>query len=109
VNWLEAFNIIRKESGMSLDELSEASGVPKGTLSKITAGITKSPSIETMRALVHAMGRTLDDLDPKEKEPTGIEASELSENEKLFMSLPSELRQEALRYMKYLVEQEGKR
>ena len=45
----------------------------------------------------------------KEKEPPGIEASELSENEKLFMSLPADLRQEALRYMKYLAEQEGRR
>lgn len=68
--WLEAFNDLRKRSGMSLDELSEKSGVPKGTLSKITSGITKSPSLETMRILVHAMGYTLDDLDPKEKAPT---------------------------------------
>lgn len=104
MDWLEAFNTIRKESGMSLDELSEASGVPKSTLSKITSGITKSPSIETMRTLVHAMGRTLDDLDPKEKEPTNIKVGELSEHEKIFTSLPPDLRQEALRYMGYLLE-----
>lgn len=64
--WLDAFNRMRKESGMSLDELSEKSGVPKGTLSKITSGITKSPSLETMRTLVYAMGYTLSDLDEKE-------------------------------------------
>ena len=64
MDWLECFNAIRKESGMSLDELSERSGIPKGTLSKITSGITKNPSISTMQILVHAMGRTLDDLDP---------------------------------------------
>lgn len=67
--WLEAFNRLRKESGMSLDELSEKSGVPKGTLSKITSGITKSPSLETMRMLVYAMGYTLSDLDEKENAP----------------------------------------
>lgn len=76
--WLDAFNKLRKESGMSLDELSEKSGVPKGTLSKITAGITKSPSLETMRLLVYAMGYTLSSLDEKESTPTpsgdGVEA-----------------------------------
>lgn len=61
--WVENFNKMRKESGMSLDELSEKSGVPKGTLAKITSGITKTPSLETMRSLVYAMGYTLNDLD----------------------------------------------
>lgn len=61
--WLETFNQMRKESGMSLDELSAKSGVPKGTLSKITAGITKAPSLETIKSLVYAMGYTLKDLD----------------------------------------------
>lgn len=70
MDWLDAFNEIRARSGMSLDELSSKSGVPKGTLSKITAGITKNPSIETMKTLVHAMGYTLDDLDKKRKAPT---------------------------------------
>lgn len=61
--WLDNFNQMRQESGMSLDELSDKSGVPKGTLAKITSGITKAPSLETMRSLVYAMGYTLDDLD----------------------------------------------
>ena len=52
--WLENFNDMRKLSGMSLDDLSEKSGVPKGTLAKITSGITKSPSLDTMRSLVYS-------------------------------------------------------
>lgn len=68
--WLDTFNKMRKKSGMSLDEICEKSGIPKGTLSKITSGITKSPSLETMRALVYAMGYTLKDLDD------GLEDSE---------------------------------
>ena len=35
--WLDSFNEMRKKSGMSLDELSEKSGVPKGTLSKTSS------------------------------------------------------------------------
>lgn len=61
--WLAAFNRLREQSGLSLDDLSDRSGVPKSTLSKITSGITKSPSIETIKSLVYAMGYTLADLD----------------------------------------------
>ncbi len=61
--WLDTFNEMRKESEMSLDEISAKSGIPKGTLAKITSGITKAPPLETMRKLVYSMGYTLDDLD----------------------------------------------
>ena len=44
----------------------------------------------------------------KKEKPTGIASDELSENERIFMSLPPDLRQEALRYMRYLAEQEGR-
>ncbi len=77
--WLDAFNELRKRSGLSLDEISRKSGVPKGTLSKITSGITKNPSIETMKTLVHTIGYTLDDLDPKGKKQSQlVSADELS-------------------------------
>lgn len=76
--WLDKFNEMRKNSGMSLDEISAKSGVPKGTLSKITAGITKAPPLETMRKLVHSMGYTLDDLDdnPQVKKNASLYSSE---------------------------------
>ncbi len=60
---LEKINEMRKSKGMSIDDLCEKSGIPKGTLSKITAGITKNPSVDTVKAIVYAMGYTLDDLD----------------------------------------------
>lgn len=75
--WLDTFNEMRKKSGMSLDEICEKSGVPKGTLAKISSGITKAPSLETMKSLVYAMGYTLKDLDE------GLEVSEhFSKDEK---------------------------
>ena len=85
--WLKNFNQMRQESGMSLDDLSEKSGVPKGTLAKITSGITKAPSLETMRSLVYAMGYTVDDLDrgiKTKKSPAPSEDS-AGENGKLSM------------------------
>ena len=65
MDWLDSFNALRRRSGLSLDEISPRSGISKSTLGKITAGITKNPSVETMKTLVHAIGYTLDDLDPK--------------------------------------------
>ncbi len=41
--------------------------------------------------------------------PPAVSPGELSETEALFMSLPAELRQEVLRYMRYLAEQQDKR
>ncbi len=74
--WLDTFNEMRKKSGMSLDEISEKSGVPKGTLAKITSGITKAPALETMKSLVYAMGYTLKDLDDGLEESDGFSAEE---------------------------------
>jgi len=76
--WLDTFNEMRKKSGMSLDEISAKSGVPKGTLAKITSGVTKAPPLETMRKLVYSMGYTLDDLDdtlPKKRNSPGTDES----------------------------------
>lgn len=56
-------NEIRREKNISIDELSDLSGVPKGTLSKITAGITTNPTLETVKAIARALGCRLDDFD----------------------------------------------
>ncbi len=111
MSWLDRLKKMKAVSKMTTKEIAEKSGLPEPTLEKIFSGQTKDPKLDTITQLVHFLGYTLDDLvpiDAQKKEPTSIEASELTENEKLFISLPPDLRQEALRYMKYLAEQEGK-
>ena len=44
----------------------------------------------------------------KEKKPAAKTGNQLPPDEELFMNLPSNLRQDALRYMRFLVEQEDK-
>lgn len=71
-------NEIRKRKGLSIDELCELSGIPKGTLSKITAGITTSPTLDTVRAIANALGCKLDDFDDSQdtrKSPGTAEAA----------------------------------
>ena len=63
MNLGERINKIRKEKGISIDELCELSGIPKGTLSKITAGITTNPTLDTVKAIARALGCRLDDFD----------------------------------------------
>ena len=60
--WLENLNRLKKSSNMTIEEISCASGVPKGTLNKLFAGQTKDPQLSTVSAVVHCMGYTLDDL-----------------------------------------------
>lgn len=67
-------NMYRIRAGLTIDALSERSGVPKGTLNKILGGQTKNPSITVMSALARALGRSLNDFDEAARLP-----SELSE------------------------------
>lgn len=59
---LEMIGIFRKEKGMTLDELSEKSGIPVSTIKKISAGITTDPNLSTVQAIAGALGCTVDDL-----------------------------------------------
>lgn len=60
---LELINVLRKEKGMSVEDLSIKSNVPLSTLSKITAGITQNPNYETVRAIARALGCSTDVFD----------------------------------------------
>ncbi len=77
-------NEIRKEKGISIDELCARSGVPKGTLSKITADITTNPTLDTVRAIAVALNCQLDDFDDPPRMvnhiPVSPEAMELAKD-----------------------------
>lgn len=112
MSWLDELRRMKANSGMTTKEIANGSSIPEPTLEKLFSGQTKDPKLNTVIQLVHFLGHTLDELTPNEgikKEPTSISADELTENERIFMSLPPDLQQEALRYMRYLVEREDKR
>lgn len=64
----------RRELGISVDELAKRSGVPKGTLSKLCAGINTNPTIATAEAIFRGLGCSFGDmigsdgLSPEERE-----------------------------------------
>lgn len=65
----ELIAMYRKKAGMTIDELAEKSNVPKGTLNKIIGGITKAPTLDTVKAIAKALGKNLSDFDDIEKTP----------------------------------------
>lgn len=90
-------NEIRKQKGMSIDDLCERSGIPKGTLSKITAEITTSPTLDTVRAIANALGCTLDDLaQGTKKSPSTAEAAPGEDVSNMFDKLNNLLVSEGL-------------
>lgn len=76
MDWFENLRALKAVSNMSMREISVKSGIPEPTLEKIFSGATKSPGVNTIQSLVHAMGYTLDDIDsgPNKKSPDTAEA-----------------------------------
>ena len=57
----EFVNNRRKELNMSVDDLVRRSGLPKGTVSKITAGINTNPTLNTIEAICRSLLCSLDE------------------------------------------------
>ncbi len=60
---LEVINVLRKQAGLTNEQLAEQSGVPLGTLTKITTGITKDPKLETLKAIARVLNCSLEAFD----------------------------------------------
>lgn len=88
----------RREIGMSIDELVNKSGVPKGTVTKIITGVTENPGIETLKAITYALGLTLEDLD-KEEKPADVGG--LDGQEERFVWLYRQLGDDGVRIIEY--------
>ena len=59
---LDYMNKRKKELKLTNAKLSELSGVPMGTLSKIMAGIIENPKLNTLQAIAKALECTIDDF-----------------------------------------------
>ncbi len=84
---LEKINIYKKQLGLTNEELAHKSGVPKSTIDKITAGVTYDPKLETVKAIVRALGKRLSDLDDMEPEIKMLATVTGDERKVLFSSL----------------------
>lgn len=60
---LERITDLRKQVGMTIDELSIRSGIPVSTLKKISAGLTANPTLDTVKAIARALNCSIDEFD----------------------------------------------
>lgn len=63
---IEYIKEIKKERGLTNEELSKLSGVSLGTLNKILSGHTTDPQFETVKAICKALNISLAALDDYE-------------------------------------------
>lgn len=101
-------SIYRKEAGLTIDELALRSRVPKGTINKIIAGTTKSPTLETVQNIASALGKTISDF----TEPTVIMKKSPSYSEgalKLADAYDNDLDYHGKRMVQLVVEEEQTR
>ena len=52
----ETLRALRLQAGLGLHELSEKTGIHRGNLSRLEAGIQKEPSADTLAALARGLG-----------------------------------------------------
>lgn len=88
---LERIEQLKKVKGLTNEQLAKLSGVPKGTIDKITAGATKDPKLETVKAIARALGCSISEFDDTKKTPVSTEVStgeiSLEESNNLLVTL----------------------
>lgn len=60
--WLENLKELKKKTGMTAKQISEAAKLPERTVTRIFSGETDHPRIDTIGLIVDAMGFTLRDI-----------------------------------------------
>lgn len=67
--WLDKLREMKRNSGMTSQEIADKSNISKSTIDKLFSGKTTEPYLKSTMAIVHAMGYTVDDLYDEQKKP----------------------------------------
>lgn len=105
---LEIINELKKNKGLTSEELSKKSGVPLGTLNKILSGVTKDPKLETLRALAKTLDCNLDDFDNNKNNLEKNSHKNNTEFMQILQSLNPDFQDYALKLIKSLLELQEK-
>ena len=60
--WLNNLKQLKEESGLTTKQIAERAKLPERTVSHIFSGNTNAPRMDTLRAIVYALGGSMDDL-----------------------------------------------
>lgn len=58
--WLDNLKELKKEKGMSVKQIAEATSLPERTVTRIFSGDTDNPYVDTIHRIVTALGGSLD-------------------------------------------------
>ena len=87
---------LKVESKLTTKQISDLSGIPESTISRILSGQTDNPSFDTICAIVKVMGGSLDKLTDI---TTGFDSADLSS----LVALYEKIIGEKNRYIKMLI------
>ncbi len=79
---LQQLKILKKQKGLTLQEISDLAGVPKRTVDDIFSGHTKNPRIDTVQAIEKALGLAPQWTEEEQAQGVGNHAIVLSQKEK---------------------------
>ena len=65
---LELWKKIKKEKGITIEEIAQKANLPKGTVQNIFCGYVPNPRINTIQAIEKALGITEETITLSEKE-----------------------------------------
>lgn len=85
---LDVLRQLKRQKKMTNKQLSQASGVPLGTINKLMSGVTDNPKLPTVQAIARALGTTVDGIAgsavaPEEAAPSGMSTLSLREEQLL--------------------------
>lgn len=87
---------MKEERKLTTKQISELSGIPESTISRILSGQTDNPSFDTICSLVRAIGGSLDEF-------TGIQSSADAPESLVLVDLYEKMIDEKNRLIKWLL------
>ena len=60
--WLDNLKELKKNKGMSVKQIAEATNLPERTVNRIFSGDTDNPYVDTLHRIVTVLGCSLDDI-----------------------------------------------
>lgn len=60
--WLDNLKELKKAKGMSIEQIADATNLPKRTVSRIFSGDTDNPYVDTLHRIVSILGGSLDSI-----------------------------------------------
>lgn len=60
--WLDKLKELKKETGMSVKQIAEATNLPERTVTRVFSGDTDNPYVDTLHRIVSVLGGSLDSI-----------------------------------------------